>query len=101
MRRARTQHSFVYPVTSHEGTVMWYLIHQGQVRAAFPAPENAAAKADAAERIEALYHRHGGARLWPNEETDGLLLVAGWFRRHSEERGRAISAVQAHAACLR
>jgi excinuclease ABC subunit C len=89
MRRARARHSFIYPVQGHDGGVVWYLIHQGQVRAAIAAPRDDAAKANAAALIESIFHkRAGGSGLWPGEEIDGVLLVAGWFKRHPEERGR-------------
>jgi excinuclease ABC subunit C len=101
MRRARHKHSFIYPVTGHDGAVVWYLIHQGQVRASVAAPTGPDSKQAAAERIEALYHKNGKARLWPGEEIDGLLLVARWFRRYPEERSRAMAPGQAYAACRR
>jgi excinuclease ABC subunit C len=89
MRRARARHSFIYPVQGHEGGVVWYLIHQGQVRAAIPAPRDDASKVQAAALIESIYRRRGGLGLWPGEEIDGVLLVAGWFKRHPEERAKA------------
>jgi excinuclease ABC subunit C len=101
MRRARHKYTFIYPVRGHDETVVWYLIHQSQVRGAVAAPNDNSSRKQAAEQIEALYHKNGRARLWPNEEIDGLLLVAGWFRRHPEERSRAIAPSQAYAACRR
>jgi excinuclease ABC subunit C len=101
MRRARRKHSFVYPVAGHDGNAVWYLVHQCQVRAAVPAPSCPADKEAAAIRIESLYHKNGRARLWPGEEIDGLLLVAGWFRRYPAERRRTIPPTQAYAACRR
>lgn len=99
MRRARTQHSFIYPVPGHDGSVVWYLIHQGQVRAAVSAPHDAASRETTATLIESIYRQRSSS--WPGEEIDGVLLVAGWFRRHPEERGRTISPAQAWAACRR
>jgi excinuclease ABC subunit C len=101
MRRARHKHTFIYTVTGHDETVIWYLIHQGQVRSAVAAPHDNSSRQQAAEQIEALYHKNGRARLWRNEEVDGLLLVAGWFRRYPEERSRCVSPTQAYAACCR
>jgi excinuclease ABC subunit C len=101
MREARHKHSFIYPVTGNDGTVVWYLIHQGQARAAIAAPKDSDTKQFAVERIEALYHKSGKGRLWPGEEIDSLLLVAGWFRRHPQERSRTIAPAQAHTACTR
>ena len=101
MRRARAKHSFIYAVTGHDGAVIWYLIRHGLVRAAIPAPHDLDSREAAATLIESLYQKRGGAALWPNEEIDGVLLVAGWFRRHPAERSRTIPAGQALAYCHR
>lgn len=90
MRRARARHSFIYPVQGHDGGVVWYLIHQGQARAAIAAPRDEASRAQAVGLIETIYRKRG-LGLWPGEEIDGVLLVAGWFKRHPEERLNAIA----------
>jgi hypothetical protein len=50
--------------------------------------------------IEALYRRRfpPGAALGGGE-VDGVLLVAGWFRRYPEERARVLAPEQALARC--
>jgi excinuclease ABC subunit C len=101
MRRARTKHSFVYPVAGQDGANVWFLICRGQVRAAIPAPHDNAGKVAAALLIDSVYGRGGSSRQPPSEEIDGILLAASWFRRHPEERRRTISPSQAHAACQR
>jgi len=101
MRRARTKHSFVYPVTSTDGETTWFLIRQGEVRATIAAPQDGPSKQTAAQLIESIYGKGGSPRRSPSPEIDGILLVCGWFRRHPDERRRAIPASQALAACQR
>src|SRR5207249_8736478 len=57
LRRARTKHSFIYPVVGHDGAVLWYFIHQGQVRAAIPAPQDQAGKERSEEHTSELQSR--------------------------------------------
>jgi excinuclease ABC subunit C len=101
MRRARAAHSFIYPVVGRDSAVVWYLIHQGQVRSAIPGPRDAGQRTAAAELIASLYRKGRLPQRVPSEEIDGILLVAGWFRRHPGERRRTIPAAQAIAACRR
>ena len=97
LRQLREGQSFVYPVRGGEGGEVWYLIHQGRVAASRPAPSPETAARTAA-MIEALYRRRfpPGAALAGNE-VDGVLLVAAWFRRYPEERGRVLAPEQALA----
>jgi excinuclease ABC subunit C len=99
LRRVRDGQSFVYPVAGPESAEVWYLIHQGRVTAARPAPSPETAARTAA-MIEALYRRRlpPGAALAGNE-VDGVLLVAAWFRRYPEERARVLTPEQALALC--
>ncbi len=100
LRRARAEHSFVYPVASADGDDRWYLIHQGRVSAAVVAPRNEETGTTAATAVATLFARTlppGGA-LAANE-IDAVLLVAAWFRKHSEERARVLTPEQALAAC--
>jgi excinuclease ABC subunit C len=101
LRRVRDGQSFIYPVGGTEAGEVWYLIHQGRVAAARPAPSPETAARTAA-MIEALYRRRlpPGAALAGNE-VDGVLLVAAWFRKHPEERERVLSPEQALALCAR
>jgi excinuclease ABC subunit C len=99
LRLLRDGQSFVYPVRGAEAGEVWYLIHQGRVAAARPAPTPATAARTAA-LVEALYRRRlpPGAAL-AGGEVDGVLLVAAWFRRHPEERARVLAPAQALALC--
>ena len=96
----RAEQSFVYPVTGPDGPEFWYLVHGGRVRAEVAAPEDAATRR-AAQRAIARTYSHGqtAVRPLPPEEIDHVHLVAGWFRRHPDERLRLLSPQQALAAC--
>jgi excinuclease ABC subunit C len=100
MRQARCKHSFIYPMQGHEGTITWYLIHRGQVRAAIPAPRDHRSRQEAGDLMDKIYARRGSS-LWSHEEIDSVLLVASWFRRHAGERSKTISPQQMLAACRR
>jgi excinuclease ABC subunit C len=94
--RQAAGHSFVYPVAGTDGGEAWYLVRQGRVRAALPAPAGGAGES-AAALLGAVYAGPvvGGAPAL--EEVDGVLLVAGWFRRHPEERARTLTPAEALA----
>jgi excinuclease UvrABC nuclease subunit len=89
LRQALQEHSFVYPVRGYEGEVTWYLIHQGRVKTAFPAPYSASALA-AAAAVVAKYSREEVSPPPPlsPQEVNEVLLVAAWFRKHPEEKAR-------------
>jgi excinuclease ABC subunit C len=100
LRLAREQHSFVYPVPGDGGRDIWYLVHHGRVRRALPAPADRAGRREAATAVEAVYFAEGArGRLLAAEEVDGVLLVAGWFRRHPAERERTLVPETALALC--
>jgi excinuclease ABC subunit C len=84
--RAGMRHSFVYPVGE-----WWYLIRRGRVRAAVRAPCDAASGRAAAAALERVYGK-GGELPGPlaHGEIDGVLLVAGWFRLHAQERAQTL-----------
>jgi excinuclease ABC subunit C len=91
VRRLRADGSFIYPVTGHDGGDIWYLVHHGRALAAVAAPRDDASRRVAAERIESVYQREEARlRLESAEHLDGMLLLAAWFRRHPEERARAL-----------
>jgi excinuclease ABC subunit C len=98
--REAAQHSFVYAVASEGGPETWYLIRRGHVRAAVAGPDDDAARAEAAAALEAVYNEAndlpGPPRL---DEIDGILLVAGWFRRYPDEWQSTRSPEDALAAC--
>jgi excinuclease ABC subunit C len=100
LQRARLEHTFVYPVTGQDARTLWYLIHRGRVRAVVPAPRDAAARQAARTAIEAVFApdgRDGGPV--PADQMDHILLVAGWFRKHEDERQRLLSPADARAVC--
>jgi excinuclease ABC subunit C len=101
LRQLREGQSFVYPVCDPDRREVWYLIHQGRVSAARPAP-SAETAARTATMIEVLYRRHfpPGMAL-AGSEIDGVLLVAAWFRRYPEERTRILTPEQALSRCER
>jgi excinuclease ABC subunit C len=97
--RQAVRHSFVYPVRGHDGGEAWYLIHQGRVRAAVPAPHDGASRRAAAAALEAVYQPAAVPGAPGLDEVDGVLLVAAWFRRHAGERDRALGPARALALC--
>jgi excinuclease ABC subunit C len=97
--RQAAAHSFVYPVPGPDGSEGWYLVRQGRVRAALSAPRDAAERRAAALLLEAVYEGPAVAGVPGTEEVDDVLLVAGWFRRHPDERARTLPATEALARC--
>jgi excinuclease ABC subunit C len=98
LRHAREKNSFVYPLAGHDGLVRWYLIHRGEVQAvAFP-PD-----ARTADRVAGLlattFTNHPAPAVLSDVAVDSVLLVAGWFRKHAEERSRLLTKAQAEAVC--
>jgi excinuclease ABC subunit C len=97
--RQAVRNSFVYPVAGMDGIETWYLIRHGLVRAAVPAPVDAASRRRARQRLEEVYDGGPLATDLPApDEVDGVLLVAGWFRRNKQEREKGIS-VEAALTC--
>jgi excinuclease ABC subunit C len=102
LRRLQQRGTVIYPVAGHDGQDLWYVIHQGRVAAALPAPRTAADHRAAARRIrEVLRKDPAGTRFLPATELDGVLLVASWFRRHAAERSRLLDAAELLRACRR
>lgn len=93
--RGALRHSFVYPVTGHDGSDRWYLVRRGLVRGVLPAPADEAGRRAASALLDETFHNGDVAGVPGLDEVDGVLLVAGWFARHKAERGRAIEV----AAC--
>jgi excinuclease ABC subunit C len=100
LRAARDEHSFVYPVVGADGQCLWYLLHHGRVAGVLPVPGNAASRRATAAALAEIYQ--GGAargRLLALDEVDVVLLVAGWFRRHPQERTGVLTPAAALALC--
>lgn len=88
--------SFVYAVRGHEDAEMWYLIHGGRVRAIVPPPASGSFSDASAKRLREVYGRDAAASGPPApREIDGILLVAAWFRRRTDERRHILPSVQA------
>jgi excinuclease ABC subunit C len=91
LRRVReaSRHSFVYSVRGHDESELWYLIHGGRVCAVVPSPHDDVSRREAAKVLEAVYQRAQPLSVPPAlGEIDGVLLVASWFGRRTEERQR-------------
>jgi excinuclease ABC subunit C len=94
LRRLREagEHSFVYPVKGHDGTELWYVIRRGRVVAAMPKPDDDDKRRRAASVFAAAF---APGRVLPGPlslaETDGVLLVASWFRRRPAEKQRVLA----------
>ena len=101
MRLAHERLTFVYSVAGEGGGNFWYLIHQGRVISALPAPNDLQSNRAAAEHIEKHYRKRGKASLPGPEMIDQVLLVAAWFRRHPRERARTMAPAQLIARCCK
>lgn len=88
LRQARVNHSFVYPVTGHDGTELWYLIEAGTVRMVVRPPTDRQTWLALANKISGMPPTEVGTAV-PPAEIDQVLLIASWFRRRPEERQRA------------
>jgi excinuclease ABC subunit C len=99
--RQAVRHSFVYPVPGHDGGLTWYLVREGLVRAAVPPGADEAGRHHALTMLEDVF-RSGVAVGGPTglEEVDGVLLVAGWFARHRDERLRVLEPAVARQSLL-
>jgi excinuclease ABC subunit C len=90
--------SAVYPVTGQEG-VSWYLIRHGLVRAVV-SPGNEDCRAALANLDEVFQSGPTPAGPPGIDEVDGVLLVAGWFARHRDERGKLLEPAAARESLL-
>jgi excinuclease ABC subunit C len=91
LRRARDQHTFIYPVAGHEGRDLWYVIRRGWVAASLPPPREQRSREAAADLLRSVYERPQLAHEPANaDELDLVLLVAAWFRKHPGERERVL-----------
>lgn len=96
LQNARMEYSFVYPLAG-----IWYLIRSGRVVAAVAEPLCNRSRGRAKRALDAVFPKAGGPSTVPYELYDDVLLVSGWFRRHPEERNRAIPPDKARSFCER
>jgi excinuclease ABC subunit C len=100
LQRARREHTFVYPLAGDDGRLLWYLVHRGRVRATVLAPRDAATRHASRTAIEAVFGQSDGdTGATPADQVDSIMLVAGWFRKHKDERQRLLSPAEALALC--
>ena len=100
LQSARREHTFIYAVTGDDGRTLWYLLHRGRVRAALTAPRDPTTRQVARAAIESVFAECGrdGGPL-PADQMDSILLVAGWFRKHADERRRTLTPAEALELC--
>ena len=101
-RRARDEHTFVYPVKNAHGGRTWYCIRGGRAVAAVPEPRTPTQRQTTASLLRLVFGSKSAppAALAVNE-LDSVFLVAAWFRRHPEERRRVLAPAQALDHCRR
>jgi excinuclease ABC subunit C len=89
--REAVRHSFIYAASGPDESATWYLIRNGLVRAALPAPGDEESRQPARQKVAEVYQGQASSSGMPGiDEVDGVLLVAAWFRRHPEEMTRTI-----------
>jgi excinuclease ABC subunit C len=100
LQRARDEHTFVYPLTGDDGRTLWYLIHRGRVRATVLEPADPASRRAAQAAIETAFPQQNGPDgLVAPDQIDSIMIVAGWFRRHPDERACILRPADALALC--
>jgi excinuclease ABC subunit C len=91
LRKARTQHSFVYPLTGSDGKERWYLIHSGQVRAVTVAAQTDGERNMVSALIARVFSAGPGQAVLSDVAVDSVLLVAAWFRKNPAEREKLVA----------
>jgi excinuclease ABC subunit C len=100
LQSARAEYTFIYPLAGEDGQTLWYLIHRGRVRSVVPAPCDAPSRRAAKTSIEAVFAPEADdTAAVPADQVDSILLVAGWFRKHRDERQRLVTPADALALC--
>ena len=100
LQRARREHTFVYPLAGDDGRVLWYLVHRGRVRAVVDSPHDATTRRLARTAIEKSFSPESSEpTAVPADQVDSVLLIAGWFRKYSDERRRLLTPEDALAYC--
>jgi excinuclease ABC subunit C len=100
LQTARERHTFVYAVSGLAERNLWYLIRQGHAETVLPAPTDTPSRQAMAAVLEKIYPTPPAlVPPGPVEDVETVLLVAGWFRRHPEERTQTLGAAEALALC--
>jgi excinuclease ABC subunit C len=100
LQSARAEYTFIYPMAGDDGQTLWYLIHRGRVRMVVAAPTDPIGRRTARSAIEAVFGPTAPEpATLPVDQVDSILLVAGWFRKHRDERARLLSPVAALELC--
>ena len=99
LRTARRDQSFVYPLKGKSGTTLWYLIHQGDVRAVVPEPHDPQSQSIAESYINKIYDKQLIPEPWDEHHADSVLLVTAWFRKHPDEKKRLLNDRRAIKFC--
>lgn len=99
--RLLRQQSFVYEVEGYEDEHLWYVLHRSQVRAVMLIPTSKTDKGKALKVLDQIYaDRPGRLGELVRENRERALLIAAWFRRHSQEREKTLSISAARMKCL-
>lgn len=98
LQRARCEYTFVVPFAGEDGRAIWYLIHRGRVLRGLAAPRNAVLRRIAYDALSTCI-RDADDETIPADQLDCILLVAAWFKKHPEDRGRAMTVEQALELC--
>jgi excinuclease ABC subunit C len=99
LRQARSKNSFVYPLAGHDGRERWYLIHRGQVRGVCYPPTTPELRGHAARLITTAFGGGPESPILSGGAVDSVLLVVGWFRKHSGECEKLLKRADAEARC--
>jgi excinuclease ABC subunit C len=100
LQSARQEHTFIYSLTGNDDRTLWYLIDRGRVRSVVPVPRDPEARQAVRSAIESVFatgQRENG--LLPADQLDSVLLVAGWFRKHPDERQQLLTPENALESC--
>ena len=91
--------TFRYHARGTDNSEWVYLVRRGTVRAEVPLPANDVARTQLEALAQRVYHGAdpSGADI-PSHDLDEFYLVASWFRRRPDERGRTYPAVSSRRA---
>jgi excinuclease ABC subunit C len=101
LRQARDKNSFVYPLIGSDGCERWYLIHRGQVRAVCFAPVTEEEFRRTIGLLAAIFVDRPEAVILADGVVDSVLLVAAWFRKHSDDRAKLMTKGSALERCAK